>query len=162
MRMRNSFVGAAFVVGLLLMLIIGRSIWKQKLENGYVAFNSSEYKEANRELTLVAYLGDSKAQQLMSYMSGLGLGQPVDFADALYWMRKGASTTSNSNSIGEQAYYLGASAKAGTYGEEKKEIGLIWLKIAYFTCAGNQASGTNAPCPIEAETDIGSSQTSEQ
>lgn len=116
-----------------------RSTWVHKLEKGYVAFNAGEYKAARDELSFIARLGDTKAQQLLSYMSGLGLGQSVDFGEAMHWMRKSLALPGNKDSVGEQAYYLGVSAVDGLYGEEKKELGLIWLKISYFS--GEQKAG---------------------
>jgi len=124
-------------IGLVLMVatlvIVTRAAWSGRLESGYVAFNAGEYAEAKHHLNLIADLGDSKAQQLMSYMCGLGLGQPVDFGEAIYWMRKRADRSEHRESIGEQAYFLGAAAVDGLYGVSKKELGVIWLEIAKFS-----------------------------
>lgn len=76
-------------------------------------------------LGVIATLGNSSAQDLMVHICGLGLGQSVDFAEALYWMKR-----QNKLAIGEQAYYLGKVALEGRYGESKKELGIIWLEIA--------------------------------
>lgn len=98
---------------------------------GYVAFNSGDYVEARDRLSLLAELGDKSARQLMAYMSGLGLGGPVDIADALGWMQKSAQgSVDERRAVGEQAYYLGRDAVAGLYGADKVEIGRLWLQIA--------------------------------
>ena len=121
-------------IPLILLAVFGVLVaWSDKLESGYVAFNAREYKEARDQLRLIANLGDHHAQQLMSYMSGLGLGQPVDFGEALRWMQKGAGSDGKQNSVGEQAYYLGASAVDGLYGDDRKELGLLWLKMSYYS-----------------------------
>ena len=128
---------SVFVIGLVTVLLVAsigiRARWSDQREHGYVAFNSREYQVAKSHLSVIAKLGDSKAQQLMSYMYGLGLGQPVDFSEAMHWMRMRASSDKDSNSVGEQAYYLGVAALDGLYGEDKKELGIVWLEIAKYS-----------------------------
>lgn len=120
----------AGAVALLVGAFSIRIVWQDRRESGYAAFNVQNYPEARAQLRLIATLGDGKAQQLMSYMAGLGLGQPVDVPDAMHWMRRGEDDGGARNSVGEQAYYLGTSALDGLYGEEKKALGLQWLKVA--------------------------------
>ncbi len=120
-------------VFLLTLLFISRAMWCQRLENGYIAFNAKEYQAAQEHLLFIGQLGDQNAQQLLSYMSGLGLGQPVDFGKAFYWMQKKNGIMSKKDTVAEQAYYLGIAATDGLYGENKKELGVIWLKIARFS-----------------------------
>ncbi len=116
-----------------ILVIFVRAMWSQRLERGYVAFNAKEYQAAKEHLLFIGQLGDRNAQQLLSYMSGLGLGQPVDFGKALYWMQKGNGSMVEKHTVAEQAYYLGIAATDGLYGENKKELGVIWLKIAHFS-----------------------------
>lgn len=124
-------------IGLVLMVatlvVVIPAAWSSRLESGYVAFNAGDYAEAKHHLNLIADLGDSEAQQLMSYVCGLGLGQPVDFGEAIYWMRKRADRGGHRESVGEQAYFLGAAAVDGLYGVSKKDLGVIWLEVAKFS-----------------------------
>ena len=109
----------------------GKMYWDDRYETGYVAFNAGEFLSARSALSPIAELGDPHAQQLMAYMSGLGLDGPVDVADALRWFAKKVPRgTSVREHVGEQAFYMGKEAIDGRYGASKGEIGRLWLQIA--------------------------------
>jgi hypothetical protein len=133
--MRVAIARKPFALGILAIAVaaafFGKIHWDHEREVGYVAFNAGRFADARNSLALLAHLGDSRAQQLMSYMCGLGLGGPVDIGGAMRWMTKGVPLGAESRGfVGEQAYYLGKDAVAGRYGTDKIEIGRLWLRIA--------------------------------
>ena len=134
-KIKNKFwvICIVSIFALAVTAIAIRVTWIKALESGYVAFNAKDYDTAYKELDLIANFGDPKAQQLIGYMYGLGLGKSVDFGLALHWMRKSGASTDDRKNVGEQAYYLANAALDGLYGEDKKDLGFIWLKIAYFS-----------------------------
>lgn len=123
---RRVFYFAMIVV---VSFVLFTEIKARKFEDGYAAFNKANFKEAHEDLYLIAMLGDSHAQQLLSYMYGLGLGRPIDFGEAIYWMKR-TNKKDRKNFSMEEAYYLGIAASDGLYGENKKELGNIWLRIS--------------------------------
>jgi TPR repeat protein len=128
---KKVFARAALGLLVCVALYAGKVQWDSSREAGYVAFNAGRFDEARKSLWLLAELGDGPSQQLMGYMSGLGLGGPIDFADSFRWMRRGAASGVDARqAVSEQAYYLGRAAVDGLYGADKKEIGRTWLRIA--------------------------------
>jgi len=124
------------LLGVALLLVVGAALagktyWDSEREAGYVAFNAGRFADARESLSFIAQLGDPYACRLMAYMSGLGLGGPVDVAEAVRWMAKSAPAGSDARAfIGEQAYNLGKDAVDGLYGSEKVEVGRLWLQMA--------------------------------
>lgn len=98
---------------------------------GRDAFNAGSYTEARDKLWLLAQLGDDGAQHLMAYMSGLGLGGPVDIPDALHWMEKSLPRGTDPRSgIADRACYLGHDALKGNFGPDKVPVGRLWLEFS--------------------------------
>lgn len=127
-RLTISVVG--FLAGLMVVSGMVMVEWDRRVEYGYVAFNQGAYAEARELLALPARFGDRQAQQLLAYMAGLGLGQPVDITQAIAWMTRHSSRIEARQVLAQSAGYLGADASRGLYGEGKKELGKLWLDIA--------------------------------
>ncbi len=126
---KSYLVATALLMGV--VAIGGKAYRDSRFEIGYIAFNTGEYTEARDALSLIAELGDPRAQQLMAYISGLGLAGPVDVVDAMNWFEKKAPHgVSAREYVGERAYYMGKDAIDGRYGAAKVELGRVWLQIA--------------------------------
>jgi hypothetical protein len=121
-------------IGLLAVGLVVYSIvryWETSLEDGYIKFNAGQYAQASSSLSLIAKVGDNQAQQLMAYMAGLGLGREVNFGESISWMNRiNREFEGKKSTFHEQAFYIGKAANDGLYGEEKKQLGRLWLSIA--------------------------------
>lgn len=127
-RLLLTFVLLPLVASIVLCV----NIYRQRLnDKGYIAYNIREYTQAREAVSLIAELGDARAQNRMAYMHGLGLGGPVDIPEAMRLFAKLVPYGANMRDfLGKEAYYIGVQAISGVYGDDKIQLGRLWLNIA--------------------------------
>ena len=79
-----------FLLSLTFLFLFSGSVFGDDFQDGFVAYERQDYKEAVRLYRLSSEQGNTKAQTNLGFMYSEGRGVPQDYKEAVGWYRLAA------------------------------------------------------------------------
>jgi hypothetical protein len=98
---------------------------KADFETAHRAYQSGDYKQALKQLTILANEDDAKAQNNLGFMCLNGIGVKKNYGDALKWFRKAAH-----HGVAEAQHSMGFMYAEGLGTAPVPAIALKWYRLA--------------------------------